>query len=137
MSLSELQIVSTVGDHEFYTSPLGRGRRAAPGERLSEKSSCIGVCGTRIACFCVEPDEQFARERDADHHFFFSFGAQSVAGRAEALVEARGGSGNEEQDRTNAGTSAANRPLAPSLATVVSDRGNAHELGNRPVGECA
>src|ERR1700732_4732144 len=25
MSLSELQIVSTVGDHEFYTSPIGRG----------------------------------------------------------------------------------------------------------------
>src|SRR6202158_3027397 len=52
-------------------SPLPLGEvdlRSKSGERLSEKSSCIGVCGTRIACFCVEPDEQFARERDALSH---------------------------------------------------------------------
>jgi hypothetical protein len=36
----------------------------------------------------------------------------------------------QEQDRTNAGASAANRPPACSLATIVGDRGNADELGN-------
>src|ERR1700736_1840965 len=90
----------------------GRGRRAAPGERLSEKSSCIGVLGTRIACFCVKADQQFVGQSNADGHFVFSCGEQSVTERAEALVIARGNSGDEEQDRANARASAANRPLA-------------------------
>src|SRR6202165_1849878 len=44
------------------------------GERLSEVSSCIGVLGTRIACFCVEADEQFVGESDPDDPFFFFCG---------------------------------------------------------------
>jgi hypothetical protein len=48
------------------------------------------VGGTRIACSCVEADEQFACERDPDDHFFFSLRDQPGAELAEALVVARG-----------------------------------------------
>src|ERR1700730_1906331 len=103
------------------SSPSPRLRGEGRGERLSEKSSCIGVLGTRIACFCVKADQQFVGQSNADGHFVFSCGEQSVAERAEALIIARGNSGDEEQDRANAGASAANRPLALSLTTVIGD----------------
>jgi hypothetical protein len=63
-------------------------------------SSCIGVCGTRIACFCVEADEQFVGQSDPDDHFFFSFGEQSVAEICKGRVVFCGDSGDQEQDRT-------------------------------------
>src|SRR6266436_8765597 len=78
------------------------------GERLSGESSCIGVLGSRIACFGIEADEQFASERNSDDHFFLSGGHQSGAELAEALVVAGGDGGDQEQDRTHAGTSATN-----------------------------
>src|SRR6202035_5592328 len=71
-------------------------------ERLSEVSSCIGVLGTRIACFCVEADEQFVGESNPDDHFFFSSGEQSVAELCKGLVVFGGDSGDQEQDRTDA-----------------------------------
>jgi len=46
------------------------------------------------------------------------------------LVVAGGDGGDQEQDRTHAGTSATNRSLAFSLATIVGDRGDTDELGN-------
>ena len=61
--------------------PLGEGW----GERLSKESSCIGVMDTRIACFCVEADEQFAGQRDTDHHFFFAAGQAKVHQNLERL----------------------------------------------------
>src|SRR5436309_3421517 len=77
----------------------GRGRREAPGERLSEESSCIGVLGTRFACFCVEADQQFVGESDPDGHFVFSRGQQPVTEGCKGLVVFGGGSGDQEQDR--------------------------------------
>src|SRR5258707_7283072 len=123
----------------LHLAPLagtGRNSRIAriSGERLSGESSCIGVLGSRIACFGVEADEQFARERNSDDHFFLSGGNQSGAELPEALVVAGGNGGDEEQDRTHAGTSATNRSLAFSLATIVGDRGDTDELGNGLVG---
>src|SRR5581483_7302856 len=104
------------------------------GERLSCLSSCIGESGTRIACFCIEANEQFAGERDADDHFFLSGGAQAVAEVTEAVIIARGNVSDEEQDRAHGAASAADRALALSLTTVVSDWGDADELGNGLVG---
>ena len=92
------QLSDKRGDHNLSPLFAGRGRREAPGERLSEESSCIGVCGTRIACFCVKADEQLARQGNADDHFFFSSGNQPGAELAEAFVVTRGSSGNQEQD---------------------------------------
>src|SRR5260370_8645098 len=91
------------------------------GERLSGESSCIGVLGTRIACFGVEADEQFASQCDADDHFFFSRGEQPGAEVAEAFVVPRGDGPDEEQDRAYAGASAADRPLALSLTAPILD----------------
>src|ERR1700733_4014028 len=118
-------------------SPLPSGEIASilrAGERLSGESSCISVCGTRIACFCVEADEQFTRERNADDHFFLSFGNEPGAKIGEALVVARGDLSDQKQDRAHAAASAANRPLALSFATTVGDRSDADELGNGLVG---
>src|SRR3982074_1461104 len=76
----------------LHLSPPLRGARSSctvrcgTGERLSEESSCIGVLGTRIACFCVEADEQFVGESDADGHFVFSRGEQPVSESREGLV---------------------------------------------------
>src|SRR5581483_10610110 len=116
--------------HRLLPLPL----REDWGERLSCLSSCIGELGTRIACFCIEANEQFAGERDADDHFFLSGGAQAVAEVTEAVIIARGNVSDEEQDRAHGAASAADRALALSLTTVVSDWGDADELGNGLVG---
>src|ERR1700730_14369612 len=95
-----------------FRAPSPRSSRGEGwGERLSEVSSCIGVLCTRIACFCVEADEQFVGERDSDDHFFFSSGEQSVAELCKGLVVFGGDSGDQEQDRTDAGAAAADGPL--------------------------
>src|SRR3954451_16098324 len=118
-------------------APLaGRGRRAlrAAGERLSGLSSCIGVLGTRVACFCVEADEEFSGERDTNDHFFLSGCEQPVTEVSQAFVVASSGGGDQEQDRADTGAAAADRPLASSLATVIGDWGDTYELGNGLVG---
>src|SRR6202140_5902072 len=96
-----------------------RSPREERGGRLSEVSSCIGVLGTRIACFCVEADEQFVGESDPDDHFFFSSGEQSVAELCKGLVVFGGDSGDQEQDRTDAGGAAADGPLDLALTAVI------------------
>src|SRR5260370_36521789 len=67
-------------------------------ERLSEESSCIDIGGTRIACFCVELDEQFVGQSDPDDHFVFSCGEQSVAEICKGLVVGSGDLGDQEKD---------------------------------------
>src|SRR5260370_42361512 len=111
-----------------------REEQLSGSERLSEESSCIGVSGTRIACFCVEADEQFVGQSNPDGHFVFAGGEQSVAEFCKGLVVFGGDSGDQEQDRTNAGTSAANRAFALPLAAVIGDGGDTDKLGNGLVG---
>src|ERR1700682_2594625 len=82
-----------VGSHRQRSSAV----RCDPSERLSGESSCIGVLCTRIACFCVEANEQFASQCNTDDHFFFSCGEQPGAEVAGAFVVARGGGGDEER----------------------------------------
>src|ERR1700676_1577537 len=122
----------------FLPSPLvgegGASPSEATGERLSEESSCIGVLGTRIACFCVEADEQFVGESDPDDHFGFSCGEQSVAEGGKGLVVFSGDGGDQEEDRTDSGAAAADRSLALPLTTVIGERGEAGEFGNGLVG---
>src|SRR5258708_1448365 len=110
------------------------GSHSDPGERLSEESSCIGVLGTRIACFCVEADEQFMGESNPDGHFVFSCGEQSFSESRKGLVVLSGGPGDQEKDRSDAGAAAADRSFALPLTTVVGDRGEAGGLGNGLVG---
>src|SRR5207302_964907 len=97
-------------------SPLvgegGASRSEATGERLSEESSCIGIGGTRIACFCVETDEQLVGQGDADDHFGFSCGEQSVAEICQGLVVVGCDPGDQEKDGTDTGATAADRSLA-------------------------
>jgi len=62
-------VIGTSHSRKFSLAPLLRGE--GWGERLSGESSCIGVLGSRIPCFGVEANEQFARERNSDDHFFF------------------------------------------------------------------
>src|SRR6202035_4191710 len=118
-----------------FRAPSPRSSRGEGwGERLSEVSSCIGVLCTRIACFCVEADEQFVGESDSDDHFFFSSGEQSVAELCKGLVVFGGDSGDQEQDRTDAGAAAADGPLALALTAVIGERGETYKLGNGLVG---
>src|ERR1700731_1574162 len=85
-------LAQTRGNGSALPLPWGEGW----GERLSGESSCIGVLGTRIACFCVEANEQFASQCNADDHFFFSCGEQPGTEVAEAFVVARGDGRDEE-----------------------------------------
>src|SRR5258708_25949534 len=117
--------------------PLSHPSRVYPrwvgegwGERLSEESSCIGVLGTRIACFCVESDEQFVGQGDPDDHFGFSGGEQSVAEGGKGLVVFSGDGGDQEEDRADAGATTADRSLALPFTTVVGERGRASKTGN-------
>src|SRR6266851_8234282 len=122
------------GAPDLHLSPPFCGERSDrscdPGERLSEESSCIGIGGTRIACFCVEADEQFVGQGDPDDHFGFSCGEQSVAESGKGVVVFSGDGGDQEEDRTDAGAAAADRSLALPLTTVIGERGEAGELGN-------
>src|SRR5689334_9107915 len=104
------------------------------GERLSRLSSCKGVCSTRVACFCVEADEKFAGERNADNHLFLSGRQELVAEFGKAFVVACSGAGDEEEDRADTGATSPNAPLAFVLPTVVSERGQADELGDGFIG---
>src|SRR5260370_27673639 len=104
-------------------SPCGRGclrcEASRAGERLSEESSCIGVLGTRIACFCVEADEQFMGESNPDGHFVFSCGEQSFSESRKGLVVLSGGPGDQEKDRSDAGAAPAARSFSPALIPLV------------------
>src|SRR5438552_1639175 len=105
-------------------APLaGRGRREAPGERLSGLSSCIGVFCTRLASFCVESDEELAGQGDANDHFLFAGLEQPVAELAKAVIVAGGSGRDEEEDRADAGAATAGGSLTLSLAAVIGDRG--------------
>src|SRR5258708_33425725 len=103
------------------------GSHSDPGERLSEESSCIGVLGTRIACFCVEADEQFMGESNPDGHFVFSCGEQSFSESRKGLVVLSGGPRDHGKERSDAGAAAAGRSFAPPLSPVVGDRGEGGE----------
>src|SRR5882672_8890174 len=109
-----------------------RRSRARSGERLSEESSCIGVLGTRIACFCVEADEQLVGQGDPDDHFGFSCGEQSVAESGKGVVVFGGDGCDQEEDRTDSGTAAADRSLAMPLTTVIGERGEAERAWQWP-----
>jgi len=88
-------------------------------------SSCIGVSGSRFACFGVEADQKLAGECNANDHFFLSRGDESGAEGRETLIIACGCSGNEEQNRTNAGPTALDVALAFALPTIVGKWGEA------------
>src|SRR5258705_10218000 len=103
----------------------------APDERLSEESSCIGIGSTRIACFCVEADEQFVGQGDADDHFGFSCGEQSVAEICQGFVVVGSDPGDQKKDGTDTGAPAADGSFALSLATVIGEPGETGELRNR------
>src|SRR5258708_23396140 len=120
---------SSPGGNSSPSPLVGEGafREAKAGERLSEESSCIGVLGTRIACFWVEADEQFMGESNPDGHFVFSCGEQSFSESRKGLVVLSGGPGDQEKDRSDAGAAAADRSFALPLTTVVGDRGEAGE----------
>lgn len=110
---------------------------AVVGERLSLLSSCIGVSGSRVACFGIEADQELAGEHDTNDHFLLAGFEQSVAEFSKAFVVAGGGSGNEEKDRADAGAAAAGVTLAFALATVVGERGETDQLGDGLVGQRA
>src|SRR5919197_5290619 len=105
-------------------------RRCVSGERLSGLSSCISILSSRVACFCVEPDEEFAGQSNADDHFLFAGLEQSVSELSEAFVVSGSDGRDQEEDRTNAGAAAAGGSLALPLATVIGDRGETDKLGD-------
>src|SRR5215207_10063679 len=95
-------------------SPCGRRwpSEARSDERLSVVSSCISELISRVACFCVEDDEEFSGERDADDHFGFAGLLQPVVEGLEMRVVAGGEAGDEEEDGARAGAAAAHRAVA-------------------------
>jgi len=70
----------------------------AAGERLSGLSSCKGIFFSRLACFCVEADEEFACQRDPRHHLGLAGIDQLAMEVRQAFVEAAGDTCDQEQD---------------------------------------
>jgi hypothetical protein len=100
-------------------------------------SSCGGELVSRVACFCVEDDEEFAGEGDADDHFGLSGGLQPVLEGGEVRVVLGDDAGDDEEDAAGSGTAAADRAAAAALAAVVGEGGEADELADGAVGEAA
>ena len=78
-------------------------------------SSCICEFVARIACFCVEDDEELSGERDADDHFGLPGLLQPVVEGVEMRVVLGGYAGDEEEDGARSGASAAHRSVALRL----------------------
>jgi hypothetical protein len=57
----------------------GGERPSVGGERLSVGSSCLCESGACFAGFCIEADEEFSGEGDADDHFFFSLNTAATS----------------------------------------------------------
>src|SRR5204863_5829219 len=93
-----------------------------------------GVSDSRVACFGVEPDEQFARQCDADDHLFLACSHQSGAELGKTFVVSCCDGGDEEQDGAYCGATTSDVALALVFATVVSERRETDKLGNGFVG---
>src|SRR5690242_1734436 len=118
-------------------SPLAGRRCRQADERLSEVSSCICELDARIACFCIEDDEQFAGERDADDHLFLAGLLQPLMEGSEVRIVPGDDAGNEEEDDARSCAATAHRSAASALAAVVGQRRQADQLGDGLVGEDA
>src|SRR6478609_7289731 len=105
----------------------------ATDERLSEVSSCICEFVTRVACFCIENDEQLAGERNADDHFLLSGSLQPLLESCQMRIIF----GNEKEDAARPCPTAAHWSSTAALATVIGDRRQAGQLGDGLVGEDA
>lgn len=97
-------------------------------------SSCCGELAAFVADFCVEPDEEFSGQCDANDHFGFAGGEELVAECGETGVEPSRDVGDEEKDGSDRGAPAACASLTGSCAAVVGDRGKACQLDNGLVG---
>src|SRR5439155_9152024 len=102
----------------------GEGR----GERLSHLSSGAGEVTPDIACFGVEPDEEFASKSGTDHLFGLAgLGESAMACDEIGLIPAYH-LGDDEQDGADLAATAAHRALAIELTAVAGDWGEAAEF---------
>src|SRR5262245_14747887 len=105
--------------------PQGRNERseAGGGERLSGVSSCICELFSRIACFGVEDDEEYAGQRDADDHVGLSGVFQPLLEGGEVGIVLGDDPGDEKEDAAGSGAATAHGAAAGSLAAVVGEGG--------------
>ena len=119
---------------------FARGRRwpreARSDERLSGLSSCRGHFQSRFACFCVEPDEEFMGEGDANDLFRLAGVQQPTVESFEILIEPPDDLGDHEQDGSHAAAAGPYGALAGRLAAVARQRREAGKLGDGLVGQC-
>lgn len=97
-------------------------------------SSCIGELFARIACFCIENDKEFARERHADDHFGFASLLQPFGESAQMRIVPGDVSGNDKENATRSGAAATNITMPLAFAAIVGDGGQAHQFGDGLVG---
>ncbi len=103
------------------------------GERLSEVSSCISELLARIACFGVEPDEEFAGDGDADNHFGFAGLEEFFAECCEGRIETPDTMTDDKHGRADIGSSPFDVAGLGRQAGVVGKGSEACDLGNRLV----
>jgi hypothetical protein len=98
-------------------------------------SSCNCELVARIVCFCIEDDEKFSGECDADEHFWLSRLLQPLRESFEMRIEFGHDGCDDEEDTTRPGASASHMPVAGALAAIVGEGSEACQLGDGLVGD--
>ena len=114
------------------TSPMGRGRNARA-FRVSDYLRCQAAFANSLRAsraFCVEDDQQFSGEGNADDHLRLSGLAQPLMEGCQMRIVFCGDASDQEQDGSRPLPAAAHRTPAGPLAAVIGDRRQPGELGD-------